>query len=512
MVLKQILANMELFHQHAVMDLTSDCHSKFKLYSMKNRNKWLAILFSMLVISACSEDFFDINTDPNNPETATPQLVLPSAIAGSAYVVGGYYQHLGGVWSQHYTQSTGSSQWVNLEEYSLTEGDFDTQFQSMYAYTLTDFEFVKDEAEKSQSWKYYLVATLMQAYTYQVLADLYDQIPFSESLNGVKALTPKWESGQLVYDSLLNRINVALNKDFSASSATNVGYADLIFGGSKDKVANPTAQLDNWIKFANTLKLKMYLRSVNVDPEKYRSQITALLAENNFLDKDAKMTAFKNEEDNRNPFYETFMDRLSGNVVASSTLLDTLKKANDPRLASIFSKSEASKSYVGIPQGNYRESQTLYASYQNLSQPNFSPVSPVYFFTLPEVYFLISEAQLRYGTEALAIQYYQMGIDASFELHGITPNPSYYQPGAAYEYKGLQSVITQKWIAAANTRAIESFFDKNRTGFPNFFTLSPVSTIGNQTPQRLLYPDSERKSNPNTPPLKRIYEKVWWAL
>ncbi|HEX3010056.1 MAG TPA: SusD/RagB family nutrient-binding outer membrane lipoprotein, partial [Bacteroidales bacterium] len=420
---------------------------------MKYNIKWLFILFAAIAFAACNDDFFDINTDPNNPETATPQLVLPSAIAGSAYVIGGYYQHLGGVWSQHYTQSTGASQWVVLEEYSLTEGDFDTQFQSLFAYSLNDFEYVRQEAAKTSDWNYYLIATLMQSYTFQVLVDLYDQVPFSEALRGVDVLTPKYEKGQDVYDSLISRIDDALSKDFTASTATSVGYADLIFGGTKDRVANAATQHENWVKFANTLKLKLFLRWVNVDPERYRTQITALLAENNFLDQDAKMAAFKNEEDNRNPFYETFLDRLSGNVVASSTLMDTLRKANDQRLGAIFTRSEESKAYVSIPQGNYRAAQTLNPSYQSLSLPNFSPVAPVYFFTLPEVDFLISEAQLRYGTEAMAIQYYQMVIDASYALFGVTPNPAVYQTGGDYEYKGLPSIITQKWIAAANTTA-----------------------------------------------------------
>lgn len=479
---------------------------------IRYKNKWLAVLFAVLTFSACSEDFFDINTDPNNPETVTPRLVLPSAIAGSAYVIGGYYQHLGGVWSQHYTQSTGASQWVELEEFSLTEGSFDTQFQSLYADALEDYEYIRTESEKTQDWSFYLISTLMQAYTFHVLADLYEDIPFSEALKGVNVLTPKWESGPVVYDSILNRINTALSHDFTGSNVSDVGYADIVFGGVPGDETEPSAQIADWVKFANTLKLKMYLRYVNVDPEKYRNEIQALLTENNFLDKDAQMIAFKNEEDNRNPFYETFMDRLSGNVVASSTLLDTLAGAGDPRMNAIFSPPENGGSLVGIPQGFYRESQTQYASYKDLSLPNFNPTAPVYFFSLPEVYFLISEAQLRYGTEALAIQYYQMGIDASFTLYGLTPNPVFYQAGGAYEYKGLESIITQKWIAAANVRAIESFFDKNRTGYPNFFTVTPVSTIGNQFPQRLLYPDSERKANPNTPPLKRINEKVWWAL
>lgn len=64
---------------------------------MKYNNKWIVILFTVLTLAACSESFFDINTDPNNPEKVVPRLVLPSAIAGSAYVIGGYYHHLGGV-------------------------------------------------------------------------------------------------------------------------------------------------------------------------------------------------------------------------------------------------------------------------------------------------------------------------------------------------------------------------------------------------------------------------------
>jgi hypothetical protein len=473
---------------------------------MKYKFCWIITLVTFLLLPGCKESFFDINNDPNNPETSTPTLVLPSGIAGSAYVLGGYYQNIGGFWSQHYTQATAAGQWVNLEDYSITEDDFDSwQFQVLYSEPLMDLEYIRKSTSQSQNWSYYMIATLMQSYTFQVLADLYDEIPFSEALNGITKLTPKFEKGKDICDSLITRIDYALSRDFTKSTVTHPGNEDIIFQGN----------LEHWRQFANTLKLQIYLRWVNVDPNKYKSQIEALLTENNFLEVPARMTAFRNEENNRNPLYETFVSRLAGNLSASATLLDTLRNANDPRLNAIFSyplTPAGGTNHIALQQGTYRAAIATYPTIQNLSTPNLNPLDPVYFFSVPEVDFLIAEAQLRYGTEAKAIEYYKKGIDDSFTHFGLTPDSKFYETGGAYEYKGLASIITQKWIAAANCRAIESFFDFNRTGFPNFFTVTPVSTIGTQRPERLLYPLSERQTNPNTPAFKYVYDKVWWAL
>jgi len=67
-------------------------------------------------------------------------------------------------------------------------------------------------------------------------------------------------------------------------------------------------------------------------------------------------------------------------------------------------------------------------------------------------------------------------------------------------------------LASTNKRAIEAFFDFNRTGYPNFFSKSLTSIYnGTERPQRLFFPDSERKTNANTPAKVALTEKVWWA-
>ncbi len=464
---------------------------------MKKIKFYLAtLLCSALLLSSCSESFFDINVSPNNPAAATPALVLPSAISGSAYVLGGYYHTVGSFWTQQYAQSSSSTQWAEWESYNLTEDDFNRQFTTLYAGSLYDYQYVRDNAAASANWKYYSISTLMQAYTFQVLADLYDKIPFKEALKGIANTQPHYDNGAEVYDSLLVRINNAMTKDFNASTVENPAKSDLVFAGD----------MDNWSRFANTLKLKIYMRYTKTDPNKYKTQILALLADNKFLTVDAKFSAFKAEQTGYNPYYNTFVDRLASNVIANTTLMSFLNTNADPRQTKIFKASETGALMTSLVSG---DSPTSTGTSKNYATPNISGTEPVYFFTKAQVLFLIAEAQERYVNSATAQITYNSAISESCISLGLAANAI---PTTMYPYNGLKSIMEQKWLAASNKCAIEAFFDFNRTGYPDFFTKSKTTIFnGNERPQRLFFPDSERKANPNTPAKVAITEKVWWA-
>ncbi|HEY5591381.1 MAG TPA: SusD/RagB family nutrient-binding outer membrane lipoprotein [Paludibacter sp.] len=466
---------------------------------MKRIKYYLATLVaSTLLLSSCSESFYDINTDPNYPAEATPALVLPSGISGTAYVLGGYYLNLGSFWTQQYAQGPAASQWADWESYNLTEDDFNRQFTSLYAGALYDYEYVRKSASTTSNWKFYSIATLMQAYTYQVLADLYDKVPFTEALKGVGNLQPRYDDGAVVYDSLLVRIDDAMSKDFEISTVKDPGVSDLVFSGN----------MADWQKFANTLKLKIYLRYVNAGTNPYITKIQALLAENNFLTKDAKFTAYKAEVTGYNPFYGTFVDRLSGNVVANKTLMDLLTASSDPRKTKLFTASVTGGLYNGMATGDSKNHPTQ--TIKNYATPSITPVNPVYYFSKEEVLFLIAEAQARYGSAVDAAATYNSAVTASMTSYGIAV--PYTAPYAIPAYNGIQSILEQKWVAATNKNAIEAYFDFNRTGFPNFFTPSSTSVLNaGETPKRLFYPATERQSNANTPAKVALTVPVWWA-
>lgn len=462
---------------------------------MKRIKYYIAtLLTSVLLLQSCSEGFFDINVDPNNPANVTPALSLPSGISGTAYVLGGYYSALGGFWSQQYAQAPAASQWLEWESYNLTEDDFNRQFTLLYAGALNDYEYVRINTSKTADWKYYTIATLMQAYTFQILADLYDKVPFTEALKGSANLQPKYDNGDIIYDSLLVRINDAASKDFTLSSVKTPGAEDLVFGGDIAK----------WKQFANTLKLKIYMRYVNKDPNKYKTQIQALLTENNFLGEDAKITSFKAEQTGYNPFYNTFVDRLTGNINANKNLMDTLANNSDPRRSKIFTASATGANLNGMVTGDSKNQSGK--TIKDFATPTVAGTAPVYFFTKEEVLFLIAEAEARYGTTLAAQTKFNSAVSASLVSLGLPSDT------ISYAYDGVKSIIVQKWIAATNKNNIEAFFDYNRTGYPTMsVSLTTTFNVG-QRPKRLFFPDNERKTNPNTPTKVPLFTPVWWAI
>lgn len=476
---------------------------------MKKFNICLAGI--LLIFSTSCEDFLDINTSPNEPAQAPVELVFPAATGSAAYVIGGWYQILGGMWSQHWTQSTGASQYRNIDAYDL-QTDFldDRQYGELYSGALNDLEYIKKTASATGNWSYYLMATVVQSHVYQVLVDLYDKVPFTESLKGDQGiLSPKFDDGQIIYDSLIARIDQALSKDLSAATVQQPGQDDVIFQGD----------LDKWVQFANTLKLKIYLRQSEARPNIASAGIQSLFASQNFLSEDAAFGSFKDEVDSRNPVYETGVDRLAGNITISRTLHNFLQTNGDPRIDDIMNYPVNTPSaHNTLVQGDYLS--TTPTNIQGLSTPTLGPLDAVYFISTAESYFLQAEAVVRFGVAGNAAELYELGIDASFQKFGTTADPTtVYGAGQVYEFpttgtedEQIEAIITQKWVAMASSQGLEAFFEQSRTGYPDFFTPAVNNVTSDQFPRRLFYPQSERSRNPsNLPEIQPLTEPVWWA-
>ena len=484
--------------------------------------KWKKIIGVLTIgtcffLTACKKTL-DINQDPNNPSTdqATPQLLLPAAEVSAASAIGGELAIIGMLWSEFTTQDVSSSQYRNFDSYNVVSTDLNTDYNQLYTGALNDLQLILQKTQASQDWNYNLIATAMKVYVYEVLVDLYDQVPYAQALQGANNLQPAFNNGDSIYEALLLTLDTALNQNFDASTNSQPGAEDYIFGGDMAK----------WKAFANTLKLKMFLRMVNAKPAEAETGIKALYSANaEFLTEDAAITQWTAVPNKQNPFYaqNVFALNTPDNLKASNTFFTWLKGNNDERIVSYFGTT----SPVGVDQGNYLSTNPVYKTATTFVQ---QPTDPVQFFSTPESYFMQAEARERYFAGDGAKELYDAGVLASFAFWGLDGS-DYIAAGGVYEYPAgsfdekLDAIITQKWASLPGSHALEGWFERNRTGFPKTspvystdiaykpgeFVVSATSVIGQNFPKRIVFPDNERSRNSNTPAQVPITTPVWWG-
>jgi hypothetical protein len=503
------------------------------------RKKYLFGIVLLLVMTNSCE--LDINNDPNYPTEVKADKFFASGLMWTSSVIGGDLQLLGGMWSQHYAQNSSSNQYTGIDAYNLPNSSsyITRTWSALYSGALTDFQESMQKAEINGEWHYWMTSKIMTAYVFHVLVDSYGDIPFSEALNFNSFPNPEFDDAKTVNASLIAMLNDALAKSTDAANAavtSPMGNTDFIFKGD----------LDMWVKFAKSLKLKILMR----DPDfvSNKAAIQALLTEGDLLNSDCKIAVFENKENISNPLFENDRRKLNTpqNIKASSTMSLFLFKNSDPRASAFMERAVTPDpvygNYVGLPQGGY----TLGSSYANrTSRAVLKATDPVYFMSLAEVEFIKAEANVLLLNPAEAKTNYDNGVTAAFErwkaakdandLEYIFPTNfnvnDFIGVGKPYEFNltssqtMLESIWRQKWLAAVRCQAWEAFLETNRTGYPKAGLVTsrdPAYVVGNfapsmnsvlgvgEFPRRLIYPKTSSDYNTNTPVVIPIQTKQWW--
>lgn len=503
---------------------------------MKKIFKLLFIFSAGLFISCETE--LDINTDPNAPNEINTGLALASAQASLVTTTGGDLGNLGGFYAQYHTQAPSASQYEGIDQYNLNTSFANRLWTELYAGCLNDLKYVIEESNATGDTGTALIGTAMNAYTYQLMVDLFGDVPYTEALMGPSNLTPKTTPGNEVYADLLVKLDNAVAAYNANPVASRVGSQDNLYGGN----------IDQWIKFINTLKLKMYLRMAYTSSAN-PTAVTALLADNNFISSDARFANFGTGLNQRSPFFEVQIEYLGDvNNIASNSLLSFYQNNNDSRSRFAF-RANSANAFLSLPQGAGAQFTNLASNY---SRPNVNPQTPVFLFTVAESNFLQAEALIRYSGGAGAKAKYDAGILASFTTYQLNflkrkdPNNKYdlepvmtaadattnattliagayaYVPGGSVEQE-VRQVIIQKWASLAYVNNIEAYIETTRTKFPEVVAEGSENyTIGNRIPSRisvfaglavpsiLFYPDNEVERNPNVVQHSSLTQKVWW--
>ncbi|TRX70304.1 SusD/RagB family nutrient-binding outer membrane lipoprotein [Carboxylicivirga sp. M1479] len=241
---------------------------------MKIFNKYILTGLIALTVFSCTDDFDQMNTNPNSPSADNPatEAVLASCMRKAfhedryefwrgvvlhaerfaGHVDGGY---TGGWWapgdSYNYNEGWTAAAWDSYNSSSFVNG----YGGALFANTNVLLEYYELNPEAPYAKEFTGMCHVLRSFQFLKITDLFGDTPYSEHGN-IDIPTPKFDAQQAIYDDIEAKLKMAVEEYLKedVTIGTMSSY-DLVYGG---KVAN-------WRKFANSLRLRMALRRSNAD-------------------------------------------------------------------------------------------------------------------------------------------------------------------------------------------------------------------------------------------------------
>ena len=471
--------------------------------------KKLLILLTVLLVlgTSCKKDFLSVDeTNPNSASAVPANQVLPAALNTTARIITrpASYSFVY-LWYGCWCVSPGYSQPSNLTQYNLISSDYQADWDNIYL-NLANYDYVANNSTTDQAKPALAIAKIMKAYLFQMLVDAYGNVPYKDALKaGQGLLKPTFDNQQSIYEDLVLQLDDAMNLINTApADAIDLSRADIMYGGD----------MSMWLKFANTLKLRLLLNQVSMTGR--ASYISAALATTPHTAADyigvgegaMSNPGYVQSTDKMNPFWETFYkqdnspDNGLGYYMAGQDACDFLNDNNDPRKLLIFAPISGT-----TIKGNYFGALLLgTAGTTSLIGPgllkSYNMSAPL--LTDFESLFIQAEAVQRNLITGNVKELYESGVTQSVVyLGGTSAGAAAYLSQAGKPLVNftsatnpLETIITQKWIALNGVNAMPIWTDYRRTHFPTFIHFTQDAAKLNATPPvRLLYPQTEISSN-----------------
>ncbi len=251
---------------------------------MKILKKYILVGLVSLAALSCTDNFDELNTNPNQPSSDNPatESVLASCMRKAfhedrfefwrgvvlhaerfaGHVDGGYS---GGWWapgdSYNYNEGWTAAAWDSYNSSSFMNG----YGGALFANTNVLLDFYEKNPEAPYAKEFKGICHTLRAFQFLKITDLFGDIPFSEHGN-IDIPSPVFDAQKEVYDALEANLKMAV-EEYLVDDVTisTMGDYDLVYKG---KVAQ-------WRKFANSLRLRMALRRSGAD----ESGAKAILAE-----------------------------------------------------------------------------------------------------------------------------------------------------------------------------------------------------------------------------------------
>ncbi len=435
------------------------------------------LLAGLIFFSSCTEDWEELNVDPNNPTEVPATNLLAQAMRyfGDTYYDAWFNMNNTSTYAGH----LGKIQYIDESRYFERESVINDQWTYLY-YVAVDLENAKQFALENGNRNLYAAALTFQSLAYQIGTDSWRDMPFRESIQGAEGITnPAYDTQETIYPALLDSLKKA-GDIFAEGNITKLGDGDILFNGDVSK----------WQKFANSLRLRLANRIHGVSSTLAETHL------NEVLDNPSTYPIMESNDDNAflywpgsAPYKEPWMEdsETRDDHAVGSYLIDYLVAEGDPRLPVIAKPAKSDDTYRGVVPGVSDDNIgniSQYSRIGDLYRGNAMGFTP--YMRYSEVLFIIAEYNSNQTVfeDAIVASCVENGIDAA----------------TAEAYAGGYDVNTddlyyQKWVALFK-QGHEAWAETRRTDVP-LMSAAPDSRFEghNRPPFRFAYPTNETNLN-----------------
>ena len=483
-------------------------------------------------LSSC-DDFGELNEDPTKSTGMDPNLLLPTI---QMYLTNDFQE-----WHRHMMYPGGFVQqwcgdWGTVEYGSLGiknssyMGELWNQRYTRLAKNITDIIERTDDDPALVNIN--ALGRIMKVYIYAQLTDMYGDIPYFDAGQGYYAgvLKPKYDLQEEIYQDFFSQLETAINQ----------------MDETKDKILYDhyyRGNIGRWKRFANSLRLRLALRLIKVDPQSAQREAEKAFSLGVMQDNadicfiDYEKVANQSEGPGRGNGLSNRFSAEPRNFRFSRKLITYMEETEDPRIT-MYGRCYMDNNTTDITQQIYNAK----GYYSLMARPtsrfdweeNPAPISisvegtevlvdgkyqflqPSEWFTAynapyinmsyAEVELLLAEAAHRgWSVSGSPEAHFRKALLASVEQMSLYKIPaasesakqSFINSNPLVPGSELEQINMQLWVGHT-FNPFEAFANWRRTDIPviTFLNYDPTRNQSDgQTPRRILYPQEEQIKN-----------------
>lgn len=445
------------------------------------------LIACLMLVTGCTKKFEEINTDPTRlAELSALDLrsMFPGTIVGCLVGTSYWASSLtAGLFAQQFASTQNNH---SFQRYLVPNSMGNTLYRAWYLNAISPLENIINSTQ-GKDLTLNAVARIWKVFVLHRVTDTWGPIPYSQI--GASGNSIAFDSQKDIYYDFFKELDEATADLKNNLGVASFGDKDLIYNGDNEK----------WLKFGNTLRLRLALRISNIDPAKAKEEAEKAVAGGVMTDlnDNAFMKVSFNTPNGMN--YQTGWNeqRMSSNFESLFVGWD------DPRMSKYFEPAVTDGKFrsvrCGMTPAQQNIAQNRYDNTSNVSlklQPDNMTTNPQTIMYTAEAYFLRAEGAVNgWNMGGTAKELYEKGIETALQTWDIT-DPAVISkyingtslPVALDDYfntpaltdipvkfstdpeKQREQIGTQKWIALF-PEPHEAWAEMRRSGYPKMYPL-----------------------------------------